>query len=195
MADLLLASASPRRRELLEQIGVHFICEAQDLDESVLTGESPLAYVERLARAKAQAGAANTSLPVLGADTCVVLGAEILSKPETQAQAKSMLASLSGCEHSVFTAVAIAKQEASGMRVSSLVVETKVQFSALSNAMIDQYVATGEPMDKAGGYGIQGKAAVFVRHINGSYSNVVGLPLMETASLLQQFNVPIWGEV
>ncbi len=194
MADLLLASASPRRRELLEQIGVNFICQGQDLDESIHPGEQANAYVERLARAKAEAGAQASSLPVLGSDTCVVLNGEILSKPASVDEAKAMLRKLSGAEHLVYTGIAVAKKATDNVNVSSQVVQTRVQFCTLSDDMIDQYVATGEPMDKAGGYGIQGKAAVFVSGIIGSYSNVVGLPLMETANLLQQYHVPIWGE-
>lgn len=194
MADLLLASASPRRRELLEQIGVNFIYQGQDLDESIHPDEQAVAYVERLARAKAKAGAQTSVLPVLGSDTCVVLGGEILSKPATVEEAKAMLKKLSGVEHLVCTGIAVAKAATDNVNINSQVVQTRVQFCTLTDDMIDQYVATGEPMDKAGSYGIQGKAAVFVSGIIGSYSNVVGLPLMETANLLKQYHVPIWGE-
>jgi septum formation protein len=192
MADLLLASASPRRRELLEQIGVNFICAAQDIDESVLAGEKPSEYVERLAREKAAQGAKTTDLAVLGSDTCVVLDGEILSKPLSTAEAKAMLARLSGRNHQVLTAIAMAKKVSEKLTLTSQVVSTDVSFAELTPEQISHYVATGEPMDKAGSYGIQGKAAVFVSGIVGSYSNVVGLPLMETAELLKQYNVPVW---
>ncbi|MAA72573.1 MAG: hypothetical protein CL679_12705 [Bermanella sp.] len=194
MADLLLASASPRRRELLEQIGVSFISEPQDIDETPLLDESPEAYVERLAREKAQQGAQQSSLPVLGSDTCVVLDGEILSKPNTKADACAMLSRLSGRSHHVLTAIAICTNKLGEPELMSQVVSTEVQFNPLAPTQIEDYVATGEPMDKAGAYGIQGKAAVFVAGIVGSYSNVVGLPLMETAQLLQHYNVPIWQD-
>lgn len=192
MADLLLASASPRRRELLEQIGVNFICEAQDIDESALPAEKPDAYVERLAREKAAQAAQSSSIATLGSDTCVVLEGEILSKPLSTDEAKAMLARLSGRSHQVLTAIALCKNVSGQLQLTSQVVSTDVSFIELSCDQIEQYVATGEPMDKAGSYGIQGKAAVFVSAITGSYSNVVGLPLMETAQLLQQHNIPIW---
>lgn len=192
MADVLLASASPRRRELLEQIGVNFISQAQDIDETPLANEQPYAYVERLAREKAQQGAIEIAIPVLGSDTCVVLDGEILSKPKDEPHAIDMLTRLSGRTHQVLTGVALSQGRGANLATTSLVVTTDVSFAALTPEIIRQYVATGEPVDKAGAYGIQGKAAVFVTGIVGSYSNVVGLPLMETAQLLQQYNVPIW---
>ena len=193
MAHLLLASASPRRRELLEQIGVSFICEAQDIDETPLPNELPGKYVERLAREKAEQGAKGSAIPVLGSDTCVVLDGEILSKPEDEADACAMLSRLSGRSHHVLTAIAVCLATDDQLKTTSQVVSTEVQFMPLSAQQIQDYVATGESMDKAGSYGIQGKAAVFVAGIEGSYSNVVGLPLMETAQLLQQYNVPVWS--
>jgi septum formation protein len=192
MADVLLASASPRRRELLEQIGVNFICQAQDINETPLLNESASDYVERLAREKAQKGVGVSSIPVLGSDTCVVLDGEILSKPQDEVDAARMLTRLSGRSHQVLTGIALSVNKHSKIETTSQVVSTDVSFVSLTPEQIQQYVATGEPMDKAGSYGIQGKAAVFVSGIVGSYSNVVGLPLMETAQLLQQHNVAVW---
>ena len=189
MAQLVLASASPRRRELLDQIAVQYTCAPQDIDESVLDGESAYAYVERLAREKAQSGAQQSPLPVLGSDTCVVLNNQILGKPTTTEDAFAMLSSLSGQTHQVLTGIAICKAG----ECYSQVVSTEVKFIPLSSEQIEAYIATQEPMDKAGAYGIQGKAAVFIESISGSYSNVVGLPLTETAQLLHRFNVPIWS--
>lgn len=191
MANLLLASASPRRRELLEQIGVKFTCKAQNIDESVKPNESAHDYVERLAREKAQTGH-ESHLAVLGSDTCVVLDGEILSKPESKQDAKDMLMKLSGRSHQVLTAIALCAQSGAQIKITSQVVSTDVTFINLTPEQIEQYIATGEPMDKAGSYGIQGKAAIFVAGIVGSYSNVVGLPLMETAQLLQQHNISVW---
>ena len=192
MADLLLASASPRRRELLEQIGVNFISEAQDIDESVQVNETPSQYVQRLACEKAEKGCKAYNMTALGSDTCVVLDGEILSKPVSVEDATAMLGRLAGRNHQVLTGIAICEKVDHQFRVSSQVVSTDVSFTPLTKAQIERYVATGEPMDKAGSYGIQGKAAVFVSGIKGSYSNVVGLPLMETAQLLQQHNIPVW---
>lgn len=192
MADLVLASASPRRRELLDQIGVKYICAPQDLDESVKDSETPQAYVERLAREKAISGAQNTHLPVLGSDTSVVLNGQILTKPTSKQDAQSMLMALSGQTHEVLSGVALCHINQGQPHVTSLVVKTQVRFIELQPALIERYIATEEPMDKAGAYGIQGKAAVFVDAIEGSYSNVVGLPLKETAQLLARYQVPIW---
>lgn len=191
MPDLILASASPRRRELLEQIGVQFRCQPQDLDESVIFGESARDYVARLATEKAASAAKESMIPVLGADTCVVLDGSILSKPDNEQAAFDMLRRLSGSAHEVLTGMCL--HPVSSVPITQ-VVSTQVRFIPLSDEQIEQYIATGEPMDKAGAYGIQGKAAVFVESLSGSYSNVVGLPLTETAQLLQQHNVPIWCE-
>nr|MBO2510515.1 septum formation inhibitor Maf [Gammaproteobacteria bacterium] len=188
---LYLASGSPRRRELLAQIGVPFRVLKLEIDESALPGEAPEAYVERLARAKAQAGLVQLDDPeavVLGADTAVVLDGRILGKPADRAAALATLQALSGREHLVLTAVALA---ASG-RCKARVVASRVEFRSLSDAEIAAYWETGEPRDKAGSYGIQGLAAVFVRALHGSYSAVVGLPLCETAELLAEFGVPCW---
>lgn len=192
MATLHLASGSPRRRELLAQIGVPFVTLIASIDESALPGESAEGYVERLAREKALAGLAALDEPqqavVLGADTAVVLDGHILGKPVDRAEALATLAALSGREHQVLTAVALA----STTRVESRVVASRVRFRPLRTGEAEAYWASGEPRDKAGSYGIQGLAAVFVSQIEGSYSAVVGLPLCETAQLLREFGIPCW---
>jgi septum formation protein len=192
MATLYLASGSPRRRELLTQIAVPFLTQIAPIDENALPGETPIAYVERLARAKAQAGLAALSdtadAVVLGADTAVVLDGRILGKPADRDDALATLSALSGRSHQVLTAVALVSRE----RLESRVVTSQVTFRALSQAEIEAYWASGEPQDKAGCYGIQGLAAVFVSQLQGSYSAVVGLPLCETAALLAEFAIPCW---
>ena len=192
MATLYLASGSPRRRELLTQIAVPFLTQIAPIDENALPGESPIAYVERLALSKAQAGLAaltdNADAVVLGADTAVVLDGRILGKPTDRADALATLSDLSGRTHEVLTAVALVSRE----RQASRVVTSQVTFRALSQAEIEAYWASGEPQDKAGCYGIQGLAAVFVSQLQGSYSAVVGLPLCETAALLAEFAIPCW---
>ncbi|MCG4451987.1 Maf-like protein [Pseudomonas sp. MMS21-TM103] len=192
MTTLYLASGSPRRSELLAQIGVPFITQIVPVDESLLPDESPCAYVERLARAKAQAALATLVDPgeavVLGADTAVVLDGQILGKPQDRDEAVATLSALSGREHLVLTAVALA----STAKVATRVVSSRVSFRQLSREEIEAYWATGEPRDKAGSYGIQGLAAVFVSQLQGSYSAVVGLPLCETAALLAEFSIPCW---
>ncbi len=192
MATLYLASASPRRSELLTQIGVTFTTRIVPIDETPQPGEAPAAYVERLARAKA--AAVLDSLPeregavVLGSDTAVVLDGRILGKPLDRHDAVATLTALSGREHQVLTAVALISDERSSARV----VTSSVRFKALEQTQIEAYWATGEPRDKAGSYGIQGLAAVFVSQMQGSYSAVVGLPLCETAELLAEFAIPCW---
>lgn len=191
MSLLHLASASPRRRELLLQIGVPHVRVDAPIDERVLPGESPFAYVERLARAKAAAGLAvlgRDDACVLGADTAVVLDGRILGKPADRADALAMLAALSGRSHEVLTAVAVA---AAG-RCRSQVVSSRVHFRPLAAGEGEAYWDSGEPQDKAGGYAIQGLAAVFVDRLEGSYSAVVGLPLAETAALLAEFGIACW---
>ncbi|MBF8701423.1 Maf family protein [Pseudomonas putida] len=190
MTPLYLASGSPRRRELLTQIGVPFSVVSAPIDETPLPDESAPAYVERLARAKAAAGLAciEGQAVVLGADTAVVLDGRILGKPENREDALAMLADLSGREHHVLTAVALSD----GPRVQSLCVTSKVRFRAISAEEAQRYWASGEPADKAGGYAIQGLGAVFVTALSGSYSAVVGLPLSETAELLGQFGIACW---
>jgi septum formation protein len=192
MATLYLASGSPRRRELLTQIGVPFLSQIVPIDENPLPDELPVAYVERLARAKAQAGLAALSQPedavVLGADTAVVLDGRILGKPADAAEAQATLTALSGRSHQVLTAVALA----SSTRVAVRVVSSQVSFRPLRAEEIAAYWASGEPQDKAGSYAIQGLAAVFVSQLQGSYSAVVGLPLCETAELLEEFAISCW---
>ena len=195
MTPLYLASGSPRRRELLTQIGVPFSTVSAAIDEIPFPNESPVAYVERLAREKAlagreqlQASIVHNHFCVLGADTAVVLDDRILGKPVDQADALAMLMGLSGREHEVLTAVALNDTE----RCETRVVRSRVTFRAISEDEAGRYWASGEPHDKAGGYAIQGLAAVFVAHLNGSYSAVVGLPVCETAELLGHFGIPCW---
>lgn len=195
MASLYLASGSPRRRELLAQIGVPFVTLGAAIDESALPAEPAHGYVERLALEKACAGLAsladNTDAVVLGADTAVVLDGQILGKPQTRDEALAMLAALSGREHQVLTAVALASRTRSAVQV----VTSRVTFRPLRPGEAEAYWATGEPCDKAGSYGIQGLAAVFVSQLQGSYSAVVGLPLCETAQMLNEFAIPCWQTV
>lgn len=192
MAELFLASASPRRRELLAQIAVPCVTQIASIDETPLPDEPPAAYVERLARGKAHAGllalSKHADAVVLGADTAVVLDGEILGKPQDFADFQRMLRALSGRTHQVMTAVALVSQA----REMAQVVCSDVSFRALNDAEIAAYWASGEPCDKAGGYGIQGLAAVFVSRIEGSYSAVVGLPLCETAQMLGDFGIACW---
>ncbi len=186
---LCLASASPRRQALLASIGVPVSVLPSDIDETPLEGESPHSYVERLAVAKAQAAMGKTALPVLGSDTAVVIDDTILGKPNDQQHAADMLHRLSGRTHQVLTAVAV-----SGLRgILSCCVTTNVTMRELSAEEIACYWLTGEPADKAGGYAIQGLAAIFIEHIQGSHSAVVGLPLFETTHLLRQQGVPVWA--
>jgi len=188
MPDLILASASPRRAELLQQIGLDFQVQPADIDETPASSETPEHYVERLAREKALSIARQyPEKLVLGSDTSVIHYEEILGKPESTEQAVSMLQALSGSTHQVLTAVALAK----GAECWSRVVTTDVTFRELEAAEISAYVASGEPMDKAGSYGIQGLGGIFVSAIKGSYSAVVGLPLQETAALLAQAGHPV----
>lgn len=178
---LVLASGSPRRRAFLEQLGLSFTVVPADLDERVLPGEAPATYVERLAREKALAvRARHPDTRVLAADTTVVLGDRVLGKPVDPADARAMLSALRGREHRVLTAVALASAQ-----VQTRVVETFVDIRHATDAELAWYVATGEPLDKAGAYAIQGVGGFLVRGIRGSYSNVVGLPLAETLALLE----------
>ncbi|MBH2652356.1 Maf family protein [Serratia ureilytica] len=185
MTSLYLASGSPRRRELLTLLGVSFDILLTHTEEQRREGEAAEAYVRRLAQDKAKAGVAlaQEDRPVLGADTIVVLNGRVLEKPRDEAHAVQMLAALSGKQHQVMTAVAIADRQ----DVRCQLVVTDVTFRSLSQQDIRDYIATGEPMDKAGAYGIQGKGGCFVRTITGSYHAVVGLPLVETHELLSNF--------
>ncbi|WP_227367959.1 Maf family protein [Halomonas sp. M20] len=185
---LRLASASPRRRELLASIGLVAEVMPVNIDETPKPGEPAIEYVLRLARAKAEAGALDTLLPTLGSDTAVVLNGQILGKPIDQAHARQMLEGLSGRCHQVMTAVAVSGPQG----LLSLCVTTQVTLRTIATQEIDAYWATGEPIDKAGGYAIQGRAAIFVEHLEGSYSAVVGLPLYETSQLLLRQDVSCW---
>ena len=190
---IYLASRSPRRRELLHQIGVGFELVIPDVNEAPLPGEAPADYVTRLSRIKAEVCWMRVierklpRLPVLAADTAVVLGRRVLGKPRDRGEAREMLRLLSGRKHRVLTAVAVAFDDRLALRLSA----TTVRFRPLAEREIQHYVATGEPMDKAGAYAIQGRAAVFVASISGSYSGVMGLPLFETAELLADFGVNV----
>jgi len=181
---IYLASASPRRSELLRQIGIAHEVRAVAVDESVAPGEAPVQYVLRLAEAKArqlwEAVAAHEPLPVLAADTTVALEGEVFGKPADHAEAAAMLSRLSGRTHQVHTAVAVLHAAGGAALVSS----SSVSLRDLTPAEIGWYCRSGEPMDKAGGYAVQGRAAVFIRHLAGSYSGVMGLPLYETWELL-----------
>ena len=188
MHTLVLASASPRRAELLSQIGLTFITRPVGIDETVRASEPASAYVERLAREKALAAAGDAGELVIGSDTSVVLSGEILGKPVDAADASATLMRLSGQTHQVMTSVALVRDGV----CTACVVTTDVTFRSLSEQEIQAYVATGEPMDKAGSYGIQGLGGIFVKEIRGSYSSVVGLPLQETAALLAQAGYPVW---
>jgi septum formation protein len=191
MPALFLASASPRRRELLTQIGVPFSLLAVSIDETPGSAESPDVYVRRLAREKALAGLAlldDASACVLGADTTVVLGQRILGKPIDKQDALATLQALSGREHQVLTAVALASQADCVVRL----VSSRVRFRPIRPDEAEAYWASGEPQDKAGSYAIQGWGAIFVSALEGSYSGVVGLPLCETAQLLDAYGLEYW---
>ena len=182
---LVLASRSPRRRELLWQIGVPHQVAAADIDEQPLPGETPADCVQRLALAKART-VAPAGLPVLGADTAVVLDGQMLGKPADRAEGVAMLRRLSGRTHRVLTAVALVDGPGSRLAVSA----SEVEFRVLAEAECQRYWDSGEPRDKAGGYAIQGLGAVFISALRGSYSGVMGLPLFETAALLDAAGVP-----
>lgn len=190
---LYLASASPRRRELLTQIGVSYAVLDVAVEERVHSGESPVDYVQRVALAKARAGVAGlgggATRPVLGADTEVVIDATVLGKPADRAQGMAMLARLSGREHEVLTAIALV----AGTQVLTRLVRTQVSFRELNEAECAAYWQSGEPVGKAGGYAIQGRGALFVRSLTGSYSGVMGLPLYETGELLRQLGIDFWA--
>ena len=193
---IYLASRSPRRRELLTQIGVHFdtllfrgeMRTDAAVDETPLPGETPEIYVERVARAKAEHGAQLLAwrklpfYPILSADTTLAFEGQIIGKPYSPAHAKQILHALSGKTHEVLTGVAVND----GSTTHYILSRSEVRFRSLSDQEIAHYVATGEPMDKAGAYGIQGRAGLFVAHLSGSYTGVMGLPLCETGLLLQQ---------
>jgi septum formation protein len=180
---LILASRSPRRSELLSAAGISFEVLAADIDETPLPNESPIQYVERLAMEKARAvHSLRPDATVLGADTTVTIGGEILGKPNDESDAIRMLRKLSGAVHDVHTGVALV----SSRGVRSAVDTTRVWFDALTDEDISWYVATGEPVDRAGAYAIQGFASRFIPRIEGSYSNVVGLPVALVSSILSE---------
>lgn len=199
---IYLASRSPRRRELLKQMGVPFelfllredLQRGADVDETPLPGESPGVYVLRVAGAKANMAVRQIAYrglpqkPVLAADTTVVFDDRILGKPENAVDAARILRALSGREHQVLTAVALALRE----QVETQISVSSVWFHELSDPDIRRYVETGEPLGKAGAYAIQGRAGAFVTRIAGSYSGIVGLPLAETTELLKKFGIPLW---
>jgi len=179
---LVLASRSPRRAELLTAAGIEFTVRAADVDETPLDGEAPRDYVLRVAEEKARAVEASGDEVVLAADTTVVLGNEIMGKPADAADAAQMLRALAGKRHEVITAICLRR----GDRVETDIASTSVWFAPLSDAEIEAYVASGEPMDKAGAYGIQGLASKFIDRIDGPYSNVVGLPVALTYRRLRE---------
>lgn len=193
MSSLYLASASPRRRELLQQIGVPFSLLAVSVDEAPLPDEAAEDYVRRVALDKARAGLAvlpDANACVLAADTSVVLDQRILGKPADRADGLAMLAALSGRSHRVLTAIVLANRSACEVRL----VDSEVEFRSIDASEAQAYWNSGEPRDKAGGYAIQGWGAVFVSQLHGSYSAVVGLPLCETAQLLDRFGLPRWSK-
>ncbi len=183
---LILASASPRRAELLRAAGIEFTVRVADVDETIKPGELPRDYVLRLSREKARAVAQGDDL-VLGADTTVVIHGQIAGKPVDAEDAKRMLRLLSGRWHEVLTAVSLVRAG----RVLSEIASTRVKFAEMSEVEFDWYVATGEPMDKAGAYAIQGRASLFVERIEGSYSNVVGLPVQLVYRLVREMGVEL----
>ncbi|HEY7744120.1 MAG TPA: Maf family protein [Burkholderiales bacterium] len=199
---IYLASRSPRRRDLLKQIGVPFellllredLRRGPDVDETPLPDESPGVYVLRMAGVKVNTAVRQIAYrglpqkPVLAADTTVVFDDRIIGKPENAEEAARMLRTLSGREHQVLTAVALALRD----QVETQISVSSVWFQELADADIRRYVATGEPLDKAGAYAIQGRAGAFVTRITGSYSGIMGLPLAETAELLKRFDIPVW---
>jgi septum formation protein len=192
-ARIYLASRSPRRAELLQQIGIDYLVLPSDVDESLLADESPEDYVLRLASTKARAcltsldAADLAMLPILAADTTVCVDGVILGKPESDEEARTMLASMSGRWHEVHTGLAVA----SAHGVETALSTTRVEMAVLSAEDITAYIASGEPRDKAGAYGIQGLAGTFIRRIEGSYTGVMGLPIFETATLLRKAGIRV----
>lgn len=184
----ILASSSPRRRKFLEELGMDFTVHVADVDETPEPSESPEDFVRRLAFEKADIVSQQHHVSwVLGADTVVVLDGKILGKPEDEAAARSMLKNLSGRGHEVWTGFCL--RSAENAVVNKQAVKTDVRFSELTDAIINAYIATGESLDKAGSYGIQGKGGFLVEQIHGSYSNVVGLPLAEVLNTLLEYGI------
>ena len=188
MKQIYLNSTSPRRKLLLEQMGIDFELVHNPISEDVKAGENPLDYVVRMSKEKAKAGYGEKGL-MIGADTIVSMGNRIFGKPKSVSDAKETLEILSGCEHVVLTVVAIFD----GKNLEHVISESKVQMKKLSFQEIDDYCKTGEPLDKAGSYGIQGIGGIFVHQIKGSYSGIVGLPIFETEQLLSRFKIDTWS--
>ena len=187
--NLILASQSPRRRELLGLTGLDFIVRVADIDETMDPGKAPFEEVARVSRAKAEAVARKPGDVVIAADTIVVCGNEVLGKPHSEADAFRMLKLLSGRSHEVMTGMTVLRD---GEAITHTEV-TKIHFRSLGDAEIRAYIASGEPMDKAGAYGIQGGAALFADQMEGDYYNVMGLPVCRLAMLLRAFGLPVWG--
>ncbi|EDN68094.1 Maf-like protein [Beggiatoa sp. PS] len=186
---IYLASQSPRRRELLDQIQVKYQSIAVNVDETPQPYETPQDYVSRLALAKAQAGlmTVKAEFPILGADTAIVCDGQLFGKPHDENHAKQMLIKFSGRSHQVITAIALVTASQKKVRINT----SNVYFRLLTDVDIQAYIATGESLDKAGGYAIQGLASIFIERIEGSYSGVMGLPLYETATLLAEIDMKI----
>ena len=191
MSHLILASASPRRQELLRGLGLHFEIRTADIDESMDPARGAAAEVARISREKALAvqKQAGDDVVIIAADTIVCVDDRILGKPHTEEEAAQMLRLLSGRSHQVRTGVTVLR----GTRAVTEVETAEVRFRALSDREIEAYIATGEPMDKAGSYGIQGRAAIFVEGICGDYFNVMGLPLCRLSQILEQFGISVLG--
>lgn len=189
--QIYLASSSPRRRELLTQIGVQFQQISVDVEERIKEGETPKDYVQRVALDKALAGwqskERELDIPVLGADTEVVLDDQVMGKPKDQLHASEMLNLLSGRVHQVISAVAVVQNN----KQQAITSVNKVSIRDLAEEERKNYCITGEPLDKAGGYGIQGRAAAFISNLEGSFSGVMGLPLYETSRLLREFGIDV----
>lgn len=186
--QLYLASSSPRRQEILQQMGITFSVVPQNIEEQYLPDESPQNYVLRLAVEKSKdglKGQIKQNIPVLGADTIVVLDGKVLEKPDNREHGIEMLLSLSGHTHQVMTAVALGNDN----KIESAISVSEVLFSSLSRKICENYWQTGEPADKAGSYAVQGQGALFIKNINGSYTGVMGLPIYETGLLLNQFGI------
>lgn len=188
--QVILASQSPRRKELLGLTGLDFVIRAADIDETMIPGEAPFDEVARLSREKALAVARGADDVVIAADTIVVCDGAILGKPRDEQDALRMLRLLSGREHQVMTGMTVVR----GGRAETVTEVTDIHFRTLSESEIRAYIATGEPMDKAGAYGIQGGAALFVSHLNGDYFNVVGLPVCVLTGILRGFGLRVMGE-
>lgn len=189
---IYLASKSPRRAELLRQVGIEFKVHAVDIDETLQTDEPATEYVCRMARDKArvaatQIAAQQNRFAVLAADTTITLDGDIMGKPADRDQCRCILGKLSARQHLVLSAVALATQDSVALRLT----QNRVSFRALSTQEIESYCASSEPMDKAGAYAIQGRAALFISHLEGSYSAVMGLPLFETAELLRNADIAL----